>query len=483
MMQVGSPIICCITRFSIYFCFVAIGCPQGEMLLTPSFYSHVTHSLMALASGKVAVVLEGGYCLESLADSAASTLRTLLGDPPVPITMRYPINRSVVESVLDAISVLRPYWNNLRFQGSFNRHENDVNETHRKRHYPMIEYRGQVELLPKPEKYPTRDCYPVQSEDIKESYSKAIQIFRKFNENNYRTFSLKRTCLINMPDFARRHAAPQTHPERPNRILFLWKHLKTQNLLSRCHIIENNNRPVTEEQIRLCHTEDAIDKVRQASSKNYKDLREYECNFDSLYFTKDTFEVAKLAAGCLLQVVDCVLTDQCLNGFACVRPPGHHASMTTPSGFCYFNNVSIAANYAIQQYNLQRVLILDWDIHHGDGTQNIVKNNDKILFISLHRFDCAQFYPENLDANYHVGKNVVNIPWSGGPMGDKEYLAAFFNIVLPIAYNFNPELVLVSAGFDSARGNLPYMLVIYSFHILQAIPLDSTICLLKHMAI
>ena len=89
----------------------------------------------------------------------------------------------------------------------------------------------------------------------------------------------------------------------------------------------------------------------------------------------------------------------------------------------------------------------------SSGTQDIVLNDDRILFVSLHRYDNASYYPEKLDSNYNISKNVVNIPWSGGPMGDKEYLASFLNVILPIAYNFAPELVLVSAGFDAAQGN------------------------------
>ena len=446
------------------------------MLLTPSFYAHATHSLKALANGKVCkyyffegfsvifefynitfvgVVLEGGYCIESLADSAAYTLRTLLGDPPAPIKMRYPINQSVIESVLDVISVLRPYWSFIRFQKTFNRHNDySIDESQRKRHYPMIEYRGKLELQPeKPQSYPTRECYPMQDDNIKSKYANAIEILRIHADNHYTSYSQKRTCIIKMADLSRRHSCANTHPERPNRVNFLWKLLKTENILGQCHVISDNNRLASDDQIRLCHSDDHIEKIRRCKLLPYKDLREYESQFDSLYLTQDSFQVAKLAVGSLLQTVDCVMQNECLNGFACVRPPGHHASQNTSAGFCIFNNVAIAARYAIEKYNLSRVLILDWDIHHGDGSQDIVLNDDRILFVSLHRYDNASYYPEKLDSNYNISKNVINIPWSGGPMGDKEYLAAFFNVILPIAYNFSPELVFVSAGFDAAQGN------------------------------
>lgn len=427
------------------------------MLLSPSFYAHATHSLKGLANGKVVVVLEGGYCIESLADGAAYTLRTLLGDPPVPIKMKYPINQSVIESILDVISVHRPHWSLLRLQKTFNRHEEvDVEESPRKRHFPMIEYRGQKELLPEqPQVYPTRDCYPVQDEIVKSKYANAIEILRAHADNQYAAaaYTKKRTAIIKMADTSRRHACANTHPERPNRISFLWKYLKTEGLLERLHVIADNNRSASEEQIKLCHSEKAIEAVRLCQLLNYKDIREYESQFDSLYLTADSYNVARLAVGTLLQVVDSVLSNECLNGFAAIRPPGHHASRDAPAGFCLFNNVAIAAQYALNTYsNLNRVLILDWDIHHGDGTQDIVINDERILFISLHRYDNASYYPEKLDSNYNIAKNIINIPWSGGPMGDNEYLAAFFNVVLPLGYNFNPDLVFISAGFDAAQG-------------------------------
>lgn len=345
--------------------FEAIGCPQGEMLLTPTFYGHAVHSLMGLANGQVCVLLEGGYCIESLADSAAFTLRTLLGDPPIRLKMRYPINQSVVDTVLDSISALRSYWNVLTIQRTFNRHEADNDDTHlRKRYYPMIEYKGN--FAPPPEFYETRNVCPVQTEADKAKFAQVINILRQHVESQFVRYE-KRTCIINVPDFARKHSSSLTHPERYNRTEFLWKFLKSKNILNRCHIISDNKRQASREQLLLCHTEEAIEKVSQSELKAYKDLREYETQFDSIYFTKDTFQVVQTTVGSLLQVVDCVLTEKCLNGFACIRPPGHHASRNTPAGFCFFNNIAIAARYAREKYNLKRIMVLDWDVHHGDG--------------------------------------------------------------------------------------------------------------------
>ena len=445
------------------------------MLLSPSFYAHVTHSLKGLANGRVAVVLEGGYCIESLADGAAYTLRSLLGDPPVPVKMRYPLNDTVVDSILDVISVHRPHWAMLRLQRTFNRHEPreegfvDLEENPRRRHLPMIEYRGQVELLPeRPSSYPTRDCYPVQAEHVRAKYANAIEILRANADAQYASTSGsgssgKRTAFIRMAQSeSRRHRRPfPAHPERPTRISFLVKSLKAYEggaLLGRLHHLEGGRLAEEEAELRLAHSPEALEAVRRsglyAGRENYQELRAYERLFDSVYLTAESYQVARLAAGSVLQVVDAVLGGACLNGFAAVRPPGHHASRDRPAGFCLFNNVAIAARYALKKYSktVKRVLILDWDVHHGDGTQDIVAGDERMLFVSLHRYDQAVFYPEKMAANYNIGRNVVNIPWSGGPMGDREYLAAFCNVVLPVAYNFSPDLVLVSAGFDAAIG-------------------------------
>jgi len=144
---------------------------------------------------------------------------------------------------------------------------------------------------------------------------------------------------------------------------------------------------------------------------------------------------------------------------AVVRPPGHHAEKDTPSGFCLINNVALAASYAVNILGLERVLVLDWDVHHGNGTQHMFYSNKEVLYMSLHRYDNAEFFPQSKDANYDMvgdgpGKGFnVNIPWNFASMGDAEYLLAFQSIVMPIAYQLQPQLVLISAGFDAAAGD------------------------------
>ncbi|KAF9375666.1 Histone deacetylase, partial [Podila verticillata] len=172
---------------------------------------------------------------------------------------------------------------------------------------------------------------------------------------------------------------------------------------------------------------------------------------------------ARVAAGSLITLVDQVVTGRCKNGFAIIRPPGHHAEEDEAMGFCFFNNVGVAVNLTLSRYPLtvQKILIIDWDVHHGNGTQQIFYENPNVLYISLHRWDNGHFYPftgapDECGEEAGEGKNV-NIAWSsygrGQAMGDVEYIAAFWYVLLPIARQFQPDLVMVSAGFDAADGH------------------------------
>jgi acetoin utilization deacetylase AcuC-like enzyme len=161
-----------------------------------------------------------------------------------------------------------------------------------------------------------------------------------------------------------------------------------------------------------------------------------------------SFDTACLAAGGLLSLLDAVMTGTVRNGFAFVRPPGHHAERARAMGFCLFNNVAVAAAYARVRYGLKRVLVLDWDVHHGNGTQHMFEHDPGVLFVSLHQYP---FYPGTGAAD-EVGRGegrgfTVNLPLPAG-CGDAEYLDAFQRVIEPIIDQYAPELILVSAGFD-----------------------------------
>lgn len=218
------------------------------------------------------------------------------------------------------------------------------------------------------------------------------------------------------------------------------------------------SREATTEELCLIHTSTHVKNMHKISSQN-KNMQEIGDKYNSIYFHETTFKCATLAVGSVLEVVDKVLNGNYQKGICVVRPPGHHAEAEFPHGFCIFNNVALAAKYAIKFQGLRRVLIVDWDIHHGNGTQRMFENDNKVLYISLHRYDHGEFFPKSDDGNYTVvgdgrgeGFNV-NIPWNKHKMGDSDYIAAFQRIIMPIAYEFNPELVLVSAGFDAVVGD------------------------------
>lgn len=217
------------------------------------------------------------------------------------------------------------------------------------------------------------------------------------------------------------------------------------------------SRVATEEELLLAHDPTHVELMKGIVTR--EDLHEAGLQFNSVYFHSSTYKCATVAAGSILQVVDEVLNGSSRCGVCVVRPPGHHAEPDEPHGFCIFNNVAIAAQYAIKSHGLKRVLIVDWDVHHGQGTQHIFEADPRVLYVSIHRYDNGSFFPGSTDANYtEVGTGAgrgfnVNIPWNKKGMADSEYMLAFQALVLPIAYDFDPELVLVSAGFDAAVGD------------------------------
>ncbi|MFC2006906.1 histone deacetylase [Chloroflexota bacterium] len=163
----------------------------------------------------------------------------------------------------------------------------------------------------------------------------------------------------------------------------------------------------------------------------------------------DSCEVALYAAGGAMMATEAVMTGEVMSSFALVRPPGHHATSGQAMGFCLFNNVAIAAKYALANHKLQRILIIDFDVHHGNGTQEAFYDNPQVLYISTHQFP---LYPgtgsiEETGTGKAKGTNI-NIPLPAG-CGDREYLQVFEQVVLPAARRFKPELILVSAGYDA----------------------------------
>lgn len=187
----------------------------------------------------------------------------------------------------------------------------------------------------------------------------------------------------------------------------------------------------------------------------------------SLYVGSMTFYASLISAGGAIETCKAVVEGKVKNAIAVIRPPGHHAEYDSAMGFCLFNNVPVAAKVCQRTFPdlCRKILILDWDVHHGNGIQNMFYDDPNILYISIHVYDDGKFYPGKPDnemtpdgglnhcgASPGLGKNV-NIGWHDQGMGDGEYMAAFQKIVMPIGYEFDPDLVIISAGFDAAAGD------------------------------
>ncbi|XP_061591691.1 histone deacetylase 6 isoform X2 [Cololabis saira] len=248
-----------------------------------------------------------------------------------------------------------------------------------------------------------------------------------------------------------------SHPESPDRVKSIMEELQKQELLSRCVTVEA--RKATEEELLLVHTRRYVDLVKSTETMTEAELQTLSNGYDSIYLHPETFQVCLSAVGSVLQLVDEVMTSKLRNGFAVVRPPGHHAQADEANGFCVFNNVAIAARYAQSKHAASRVLIVDWDVHHGQGIQYLFQDDPRVLYFSIHRYEQASFWPHlpESDSSF-VGSGratgkTINLPWNKTGMTDADYITAFQQVLLPVAYEFQPDLVLVSAGFDAAAGD------------------------------
>lgn len=222
-----------------------------------------------------------------------------------------------------------------------------------------------------------------------------------------------------------------------------------KNLMERSGLYEQltliKPSPATREQIAYFHTPTYIDKVQQLSDVGHGDAGELAL------VGKDSYEIALLSAGGAIEAVKAVVAGDVDNAYALTRPPGHHAEADLGMGFCLFNNVVIAAEYAKKELGLERVMIIDWDVHHGNGTESAFYEDDSVLFVSLHQ---EGLFPAGRGAINEVGKGAgegynINIALPAGT-GDTGYLHALQEIVAPITNQFNPQLIIISAGQDAS---------------------------------
>ncbi|XP_072238633.1 histone deacetylase 7-like isoform X2 [Leuresthes tenuis] len=266
------------------------------------------------------------------------------------------------------------------------------------------------------------------------------------------------------------------HPEHAGRVQSIWSRLHERGLRNQCESIRS--RKATLEELQSVHSEKHVllfgnntlsrlklDNRKLAGSQPIFVM--LPCggvgvDIDTVWNEHHTAAASRIAVGCVTDLALKVAQRELKNGFAVVRPPGHHATHSSPLGFCFFNSVAIAAKQLQHKLNVSKILIVDWDVHHGNGTQEAFYDDPGVLYISLHRYDDGNFFPgsghpSEVGAGAGEGFNV-NVGWMGGlnpPIGDAEYLAAFRAVVMPIAHEFSPDVVLVSAGFDAVEGHSP----------------------------
>ncbi len=226
------------------------------------------------------------------------------------------------------------------------------------------------------------------------------------------------------------------HPERPDRLRVLLDHLEGAR-----HLVSLGTRAATEDEIARVHTPAHVELAASTA------LRSRVALDPDTSTSPGSYEAARLAAGSVLVACEAVLAGEVDNAFALVRPPGHHAERDRAMGFCLFNNVAIAAA-ALRAGGLARVAIVDWDLHHGNGTQHLFEDDPHVLYVSTHQYP---YYPgtgavDEVGVGPGAGR-TLNLPFPAG-FGDAEYAHAFHAVVGPILRQFAPEVVLVSAGFD-----------------------------------
>ncbi len=230
------------------------------------------------------------------------------------------------------------------------------------------------------------------------------------------------------------------HPETEKRLEVLYRMLEEPAMKGR--FVPIKPRSATREELELIHTPRYIDLVASTSGN--------ECTMldPDTYACGKSYETARLAAGGILKAVDEVAAGKLDDAFALIRPPGHHAESSRAMGFCLFNNIAVGAAYALKRHGLERALIIDWDLHHGNGTQHSFYHRGDVLYFSTHQYP---YYPGTGHFN-ETGEGAgqgftVNVPLPTGP-GDAEYMLIFEEILEPVALQFKPQMVFVSAGFD-----------------------------------
>ncbi len=243
------------------------------------------------------------------------------------------------------------------------------------------------------------------------------------------------------------HRTGWSHPERPERLNAVREGLEAAGLLRRMVPLEFEEAPL--EAIARVHDPAYIEIVEMACEKGFDWVGSLDTNISA-----ESYRVARLAVGGVLKACDEIIAGRLDRAFCAVRPPGHHAERNRAMGFCLFNNVALAAEHLVRSHGLERVAIVDFDVHHGNGTQHFFEERSDVLFVSLH--ESPQFLYPGTGWRSEIGRGegegyTINIPMPPGAT-DEDYIAAFDETVLPALEKHRPQCILVSAGFDAAGG-------------------------------
>jgi acetoin utilization deacetylase AcuC-like enzyme len=236
------------------------------------------------------------------------------------------------------------------------------------------------------------------------------------------------------------------HPENPRRLKAILRALDEDDSLAH-KLSRIEPPPARNEDIVRCHREDLIYEIESL-------CKEGETFVDAdTRISPESFEVARLAAGAALAAVDSAMREEGGRAFGLIRPPGHHATISTAMGFCLFNNAAIGARYAQAKYGVDRVLIVDWDVHHGNGTQEIFWNDPTVFYFSTHQYP---YYPGTGSSGERGGGKgegfTLNVPLAAGTSA-RHHRQAFADALHQVERKFPPDLIIISAGFDSRRGD------------------------------
>ena len=239
--------------------------------------------------------------------------------------------------------------------------------------------------------------------------------------------------LEHIPDF--------NHVESPDRLRVIYEQLEQQPLNEL--FLYPDFEPASQDSLALNHTQEHLMRVAGTAGKTFSSLD------PDTQASPMSYDAACLAAGAVINGMEMIVNGEADNGFALVRPPGHHAEAESAMGFCLFNNVAVGAHYGLQKMGMERVAIIDWDLHHGNGTQNSFYASNQVLYFSTHAYP---YYPGSgglMEVGTGPGEGfTVNVPLSGG-QDDRAFATIFKEIILPVTRQYRPDFIIVSAGFDT----------------------------------